>query len=238
MRNPKFLGVYSRKNVKGRKGRIPSWFAWSLADGSYAVQPLDQAYTVQGSAESVSAAEFESLFKLEPSILAAPVITPDFSWLGPRANELEDAKFAALERARKARQLEAGLRENFDKALRALSRPRDKKAALASIERIAETRQGIVKEHKHMFRDFGVALRKKTLIELALTCAARAVDLSPDDDHARFNLARLLGMAGRFDDAYEQLAIAQKLDPAEKVYSRLRKYLDSKRKQVRSEQDS
>lgn len=230
MRNPKFLGVYSRRNVKGRKGRIPSWFAWSLPDGSYAVQPLDQAYTVQGPAEAVSAAEFDSLFKLEPSILAAPVITPDFSWLGTRPSEPENAKFAAPERARQARQVEAGLRDSFDRALRALSRPRDKKAALASIERIAGTRQGIVTEHKHMFRDFGVALRKKALIELAVACAGRAVELSPDDDHARFNLARLLGMAGRFDDANEQLDIAQKIDPAEKVYPRLRKYLNSKRK--------
>lgn len=231
MRNPKFLGVYSRRNVKGRKGRIPSWFAWILPDGSYAVQPLDQAYTPLGPAEAVSPEEFESLFKLEPAILAVPVITPDFSWLGvPRPGAPQKAKSAAQERVIKARQVEASLRDSFDKALRGLSRPRDRKAALASIERIAGTRQGIVKEHKHMFRDFGVALRKKALLGLALACAGRAVELSPDDDHARFNLARLLGMAGRFDDANEQLDIAQKLDPTEKVYSRLRKHLDRERK--------
>lgn len=238
MRNPKFLGVYSRRNVKGRKGRIPSWFAWRLPDGSYAVQQLDQAYTAHGPAVAVAAPEFAASFKLEPSILAAPVITPDFSWLAAPGGEPGQAEFAALERARQARQVEAGLRDSFEKALKALSRPRDKKAALASIERIAETKQGIVTEHKHMFRDFGVALRKKALLELALACARRAVELSPDDDHARFNLARLLGMAGRFDEADKQLNIAQQLDPREKVYPRLRKYLDSKRNYAESEHDS
>lgn len=233
MRNPKFLGVHSRRDTgkKGRQARYPSYFAWRLPDGGYAVQELDQAYTAKGPAIAVPADKFDLLFKAEPSILAAPVITPDFRQARqPQREERQaDDSFAKLEAARRAKQLETSLRDSFSRALRALSRSRDRKAALASIERIAATKQGIVVDHKHMFRDFGVSLRKKSLLDLALACAGRAVELSPNDDHARFNFARLLGMAGRFNEAEEHLSVAERLDPEEKVYGRLRRHLAQER---------
>lgn len=228
MRNPRFLGVYTLI----RQPRQPKYFAWRLSDGSYAVQELDSAYTAKGQVKAVPADKFESLFKLEPMILAAPVVTPDFRQIAPKLapeDELSDKNMAALERARSIKQIETDLRENFDKALRALSRARDKKGALASLARIATTRKGIQLEHKHMFRDFGVALRKKSLHELALQCASRAVELSPNDDHARFNLARLYGILGRYDDARAQLQEAVRIDPSEKVYERLERHLENER---------
>lgn len=232
MRNPRFLGVYSHRGRHGREGRIPSFFVWRLDNGSYAIQELDQACTPKGDILPVQAERFEAAFKLEPSILAAPIITPDFSHLvvpGQKSGFPDDATLSSLEKARQARQIEADLRDGFGRALAALSRPRDRMAAIASLQRIAAVKKGIVPQHKHMFRDFGVALRKKMLVDLALACADRAVELAPDDDHARFNLARLLGIAGRYDDAEAQLRIAIKLDPSEEVYGKLKRYLAAER---------
>lgn len=243
MRNPKFMGVYTRKGAAKRQDRLPTYFVWRLPNGEYAAQELDQAYTAKGPAVAVPAAAFEAAFRLEPSILAAPVVTPDFSDLAfpqKRREAPDDAEMAALERARRARQVENDLRASFSRALKALSRSRDRKAAISSIELIAATKKGIAPEHKHMFRDFGVALRKKSLYGLALSCAARAIELSPNDDHARFNYARLLGLLGRYDEAEEQLAIARKIDPAEKVYGRLERHLEKERqfaKAVNENQD-
>ncbi|MBD5641240.1 MAG: tetratricopeptide repeat protein [Desulfovibrio sp.] len=222
------MGVYSLKSQQ----RQLKYFAWRLADGTYAVQELDSAYTAQGPAQHVQAEKFQTLFKQEPLILAAPVVTPDFRQFAPGETskpEADDKNFAALERARSIRQTEADLRDTFEKALRALARPKDRKGALASLGRIAATRKGIKLEHKHMFRDFGVALRKKALPDLALECASRVVELSPEDDHARFNLARIYGILGRYDDAARQLQEAIRIDPAEKVYERLERHIERER---------
>lgn len=192
------------------------------------MQELDSAYTATGPAHAIPADKFQLVFKLEPMILAAPVVTPDFrQFIKPEPEKkVADAGADARKRARAIRQTEADLRENFEKALRALARPRDRKGALASLARIATAKKGIQLEHKHMFRDFGVALRKKALPELAMQCASRAVELSPDDDHARFNLARLYGILGRFDDARTQIREAARLDPTEKIYGRLERHLE------------
>ncbi len=231
MRNPKFLGVFSLKTAT-RSGAKPNFFIWQLPDGSYAAQELDASFSQRGPARRIPAAGLEKAFKFEPSILAAPVTTPDFRQLAvpaPKKEQPAGETLAGLERARKAKQLEMNLRDSFDKALRAIGRPRDRKGALAALERIARTRDGIEPQHKFMFRDFGVALRKKKLNELALECARRAVALSPQDDHARFNLARILDIVGNYDEAQAQLGAARKLDPRESIYDRFTNYLKKKR---------
>lgn len=238
MRNPKFLGVYSLK-VPARGKQKPRFFVWQLPDGDYAIQELDAAMTQHGPARAVAAADLDRAFKAEPAILAAPVTTPDFRPLAKNretaakvAGEVSDEALASLEQARKARQLENDLRDKFAKAMRALSRPQDRKNALAVLGRIAAMREGIEPSHRHMFRDFGVALRKKSLPDLAVACARRVVALAPQDDHARFNLARNLGQAGKYDEAEAQLGAARKLDPNEKIYDRMAAHLAKERQKA------
>lgn len=230
MRNPKFLGVYSlRKDLAG--GHRHRFFIWQLPDGSYAIQQLDSALTQTGPAKGIPAPAFDQAFVAEPSILAAPVTTPDFRGLiaPPPQRPKADDTVASLDRARHIKQVEADLRETFQKAMRALSRPRDRKGAIAALERVANTQEDIEPAHKYMFRDFGVSLRKKALYELALTCARKVVALSPQDDHARFNLARILTILGRYDEAIKQVEAAIKLDPAEEIYPRLARHIERER---------
>lgn len=194
--------------------------------------------TQRGSARIIPRDGLEKAFVFEPSILAAPVATPDFRQIAKAAiarKEVSDTKLASLERARKAKQTETALRDSFERAMRSLGRQRERKGALVALERIATIQDGIEPEHKFMFRDFGVALRKKKLHDLAVACARRAVELSPNDDHARFNLARVLGLAGIYEEAEAQLGAARKLNPNEKIYERLAGYL---RKQRRSLDDN
>lgn len=238
MRNPKFLGVYSLK-TSTRSGARPKFFIWELPDGSYAAQELDAAMTQRGSARGIPHDGLAKAFVFEPSILAAPVTTPDFRPMikpvtaqAPAEDDASDATLSELERARRVKQLETAMRDGFERAMRALGRQRERKGALAALERIATTRDGIEPEHKFMFRDFGVALRKKKLLDLAITCARRVVELAPHDDHARFNLARALGLAGNYDEAEAQLAAARKLNPKEKIYNRLTEYLRQQRSQA------
>lgn len=234
MRNPIFSGVFAlREKTPAKSGNRPRkrlFFCWDLGNRNYAVQELDASFTPIAQPNRVNAQELKNNFLFQAAILATPVSTPDFRHLQipqqpQEATELNDNALAALEKARKARQVENDLRQSFERAMRALGRPRDRKGAIAAIGQLAETTKGIVPEHKHMFRDFGVSLRKKSLPELAARCASRVVQLSPNDDHAHFNLARLLGMLGRYTEAEKHIDRAIRLNSKEKVYEKLLAWL-------------
>lgn len=240
MRNPKFLGVYSQNQGAASRGRKTLYFIWRLPDDSFAIQELDQAFMAAGPIRRIASSMLKANFRQEPSILAAPVSTPDFRGLvqpkaaRSEATELTDEALRELEYARKAKQVENDLRANFSRALRALNRPRDRKGAIVALEQLARTTKGIVPTHKHMFRDFGVSLRKKSLPDLAAICAGRALELAPNDDHAHFNFARVLAMLGKYDDALAHLKAAKKLDASEKVYERLAEHIREERSMARS----
>lgn len=240
MRKPKFLGVYSLARTAAKKGARTGkqfYFVWELDKATYAVQLLNEAMIPQSRPELISQPRLQTSYRLEPSILTVPITTPDFRRLpgapagkSPAgAAELTDETLAQLDAARKTKQIETDLRGNFDKAIRALSRPRDRKGALAALEKMAASKEGIVSAHKHMFRDFGVTLRKQSLPELAALYARRVLELAPEDDHAHFNMARVLASLGYYDQAQAHITKAISLDSSEKVYRLMRKYLDRQR---------
>lgn len=236
MRTPRFLGVYSEK-APGKSGPLIAgkifYFVWKLENASFVMQKLDKSLAPTGPLRLVTQERLDSSYMSEPSILAAPISTPDFRQLnidqekGHKAAALTDDTLAELEKARKTKQVEMDLRSSFDKALRALSRPRDRKGALAAIEQLANATNGIVPAHKHMFRDFGVSLRKKSLPKLALQCAKRVVELSPNDDHAHFNIARILNILGMKEEAAAHVRKAIELDKSETVYRKLQTYIEN-----------
>ncbi len=126
-----------------------------------------------------------------------------------------------LEAVRKAKVLESHMRETFRQTLLRLKRPRERKAAMLALEQIAGTTEGIVPAHKHMFRDFGVRLRQNFQPGLALLFNRKAVELAPEDDHARFNLARILCALGQYDEAAAQIQAAMDMDHEEPLYTKL-----------------
>lgn len=223
MRAPKFIGVYSPPARDDSRARSPLCFAWKLDAEKYAVQQIDGAYLPKGAPRLVSAYEFESEWRQRSNVLAMPVSTPDFRPLliPSPATELTDASLEELNKARRIKRVETDLRDGFNKAIRALNRPRDRKGALAALEALAKTTKGVAPAHKHMFRDFGVTLRKKSLYEPALLCARRVVDLAPDDDHAHFNLARIFHALGMNAEAITHVKKAISLDSREEVYHKL-----------------
>lgn len=235
MRTPKFLGVYSeRTRVHGKTAPRVFHFIWKQADGSYIAQKLDRSLTPVAKPRVLTDSQLNSGYKFEPTMLAAPIASPDLRTIRPSAqasqvSELTDDTLAQLEKSRKIKQVENDLRASFDKAIRALNRPRDRRGAMIALEQIALATDGIVPAHKYMYRDFGVALRKKSLPELALKCAKRTVELAPDDDHAHFNIARILEILERYEDADSHLRKAIEIDPNERIYRKFQDYLARKR---------
>lgn len=243
MRPPKYLGVYSFASAKADGPRKALFFVWELAPQDYAVQQLDKAFQPMSTPERVSAADFAARFRSEPSILAMPMTMLDFRPAAdrsqtpipapaPQAPDPEDARLRALEAARRAKQIEIGLRESFRKALLRLKRPRERQAAILALEQLAASRENIMPIHKHMFRDFGVKLRKNSQHELALLFGKRVLEMAPEDDHAHFNLARILCALQFYDEAAAHIHTAMRLDAHEVLYPRMLARI-SKEKQLR-----
>ena len=138
-----------------------------------------------------------------------------------------------LEAARKAKVVETKLRETFRQTLLRLKRPRERKAALLALEQLAHTTEGITPSHKHMFRDFGVRLRQNSQPDLALLFTRKAVELAPEDDHAHFNLARILCSLGMYDEAAAHVATALSVSSEEPLYFKLLEHI-RELKQARS----
>ncbi|MFT3959419.1 MAG: hypothetical protein QM665_10145 [Desulfovibrio sp.] len=150
---------------------------------------------------------------------------------GVTAVRYEEAPAAAprraydLEAARKAKVVESKLRETFRQTLLRLKRPRERKAALLALEQLAQTKDGIIPAHKHMFRDFGVRLRQNSQPDLALLFSRKAVELAPEDDHAHFNLARILCSLGLYDEAATHIGTALSMSSGEPLYFKLLEHI-------------
>lgn len=127
----------------------------------------------------------------------------------------------SLEAMRKAKMTESRLRETFRQTLLRLRRPRERQAALSALEQLAGSTEDICTMHKHMFRDFGVRLRQSSQPALALLFSRKVVELAPDDDHAHFNLARILCLLGQFDEAAAHIRAAMTMGGEEPTYFRM-----------------
>ncbi|MBG3878330.1 tetratricopeptide repeat protein [Desulfovibrio oxamicus] len=109
-------------------------------------------------------------------------------------------------------QTERALRADFATALAQLRRG-ERDRAVRALERLAETPGEFVPAHRHMFTDFGINLRKSKLPRVAIRHHLRALDLSPDDSHVHFNIARAYYDMGDMDRAERHLRASLDLTP-------------------------
>jgi tetratricopeptide (TPR) repeat protein len=218
-----FLGVYSSltQNISTGRGagkRKQYWFAWDCGGEDYRVQALDGAFQPQGDTFAIEPATFRVTFTPEPSILAAPVRRVP-SPAGPEARAAMGGKTSALIDAERA-EVENFLRAHFGSLLMKIRRGDDLAATLKALQDVAEVEEGIVPEHKHMFTEFGINLRKGKLPEIALAHAKRVLSLAPGDSHAHFNIARIYHALGKLGEAEQHLLAALEFSP-ELEYARM-----------------
>ncbi|NHZ45243.1 tetratricopeptide repeat protein [Nitratidesulfovibrio liaohensis] len=109
-------------------------------------------------------------------------------------------------------QTERALRADFATALAQLRRG-ERDRAVRALERLAEAPGEFVPVHRHMFTDFGINLRKSKLPRVAIRHHLRALDLSPDDSHVHFNIARAYYDMGDMDRAERHLRVSLDLTP-------------------------
>lgn len=237
MQDSSYLGVYSTcaPNAKGHMQKRMH-FVWSDDAGKFHVQTLDGAFQPVGIQKLIGPVEFKKNYTHEPTVLAMPVSTGK-PWLGgPEKQTQSTGKKLSLpglapdSKEPEAKQTENYLRDVFGKTLKRARFARERNAALNSLKTLVEVEEGIVPEHKFMFTDFGIALRKNALLELALACSKRVLDLSPGDDHAHFNIARILFEMNQLDDAEQHLLTAQSINGNETTYQKMLDYIQQERR--------
>ncbi len=170
------------------------WFV-EEKDGIIMVQPLNANYVPSGPRRKVEIEELIEKFQPEPEFYMQTVF--------PRMRELNKT----IARADRHRQRgegfsaefeynnalkvdEENVRANFGLGLTYLDRGEVAKADNI-FERLVKLEAAFDSEHKHLFNEFGISLRKNNMLDQAMDYYSRALELSGDDENLLYNIARV-----------------------------------------------
>lgn len=123
-----------------------------------------------------------------------------------------------------------------DEILRALAdiihlwKNEEKESAITKIDLLLARNDTFVAAHKHTFTKCAIQLRKLQEWDLALKFALRCVEISPNDSHVYFNVARIFFEEGAYKKALEYVKKALELEADMEEAHRLNAAITSKLK--------
>lgn len=186
------------------------WFARETPDGLVAAQLLDQNHLPAGKQILLPRQEFMRSFTVEPDLgyrlLTQRVLQGDC--FRNQGMNLE----AKIEYAKALRIDEENIRGLFGLGLSYLALNQPEKSRYV-LEKLVALEESFSEAHKHLFNEFGIALRKKGLFDEALRFYGRARDLCPGDEHLALNIARAWYEKGDSERAFVALKNCITLDP-------------------------
>lgn len=218
-------GVFSSQEVK-RVGTGTTtrktiqkafWFCEELADGNVEVQPLNPNYVPSGPKKQVTREQFLSLFSPEPEMYVSTVY-PKMRELnktvarGDRHRANKEYYSAEMEYGNALKVDEENIRANFGLGITYLERGESAKADNI-FERLVRLDAAFESEHKHLFNEFGIKLRKNQMVDQAITYYERAMNLTSEDENLFYNLARAYLEKQKIDKSLDNLLKALELNP-------------------------
>jgi tetratricopeptide (TPR) repeat protein len=196
------------------------------------VRPLNDNNVPSGPEEVIPLPDFLSRFSPEIEYYQAEVY--------PRMCELNEAlKRAEEQRGQGALYSaqfeyesalgldEKNVRANFGLGLTYMARGDADKAG-DIFKRVVSLDAAFSPEHKHLFNEFGINLRKSGLTDQAVEYYTRALAISDDDENLFYNIARAYFERGDEAECRENLQRALELDPDMEVARRFMEFLDGK----------
>jgi tetratricopeptide (TPR) repeat protein len=237
----KIKGVFSSQSLKligtgttARKALQKTyWFAQEMDDGTIEIQPLNINYVPSGPKQIFPKDEFLSKFSPEPEFYTATVY--------PKIRELSKT-VARADRHRKRGETfsaefeygnalnvdEENIRANFGLGLTYLERG-EKDKGDDIFRRLVKLDAAFEEEHKHLFNDFGINLRKNNMFDQAIEYYGRALTLSTNDENLHYNIARAYFAKGNFSKTVDHLIAALKLNRTMPESKKFLKYLAAKK---------
>lgn len=122
---------------------------------------------------------------------------------------------------------EQNVRANFGIGLCLLARDEEEKAKRV-FDRIIKIDSAFEDEHKHLFNEYGISLRKKKLIGQAVDYYKRAIELSDDDENLWYNLGRAHFERQDWPKCAEAIAKCLELAPTHPEGKKMLDYLTKK----------
>ncbi|WP_308621286.1 hypothetical protein [uncultured Desulfovibrio sp.] len=208
-------GTTTRKTVQKT-----FWFVEQHGD-SIECQPLNANYVPSGPKRKVTMDELIAKFSPEPEFYQMSVY--------PKMREIEQAvdkgdshrekgeTFAAeYEYARAIKIDESNVRANFGIGLTYMERGELDKAQNI-FDRLVKLDGAFETEHKHLFNEFGINLRKHKMLSQSVEYYRRALELTANDENLHMNLARALLETKDIDGCLEHLFAALELSPRHEI---------------------
>ncbi len=170
------------------------WYVEQIGADNFALWALNPNYVPTGERKILTKDELLQSFHPELQYYNKNVYPAVYEMTGAvhRGDELRRvAKFEqAAEQYDQALKLdEENVRAVFGLGLTHLQR-RDTDKAMHVFRDLIDLKAAFEPQHKHLFNEMGIALRKNSLSDEAVSLYERALEFTKDDDHLYFNLAR------------------------------------------------
>jgi tetratricopeptide (TPR) repeat protein len=219
-------GVFSceTRNVVGFGGTKKSTsnkmyvFAKQVEDGVISLQFINQKNVPSGPSQDISTEEFLATYVPEPQFYQQEVLPAmrELTKTIAKAERYRDhGKFFSSEMEFKnaLRIDEENIRATFGLGLVYLDRKESETADMV-FRRLVAMEAAFEKEHKHLFNEFGMSLRKAGMYDQAMQFYSRAQELGKGDENLYYNMARAMYEQGRPARAMKFLRKALDINPA------------------------
>ncbi len=208
------------------------WHAEQLDSNTVEIQPINKNFIPTGNKKTISLDELFQNYSPEADFYAQSVY--------PKMQELENH----LDRGDKAKDKgelftaehaydsslymdEDNVRANFGIGLTYLARGETDKAEKV-FERLVQLDGAFKPEHKHLFNDFGINLRKCKMYDQAVAYYLRALEVTQNDENLYINIARAYLELNNYGECIEALMIAGDLDRGNETVTKFCEWLTKK----------
>ncbi|OIO02298.1 MAG: hypothetical protein AUJ49_06405 [Desulfovibrionaceae bacterium CG1_02_65_16] len=209
------------------------WFCAQTDDQSVGVQALNKNMVPAGTVTPVPVEDFLARYNPEPEMYLKTVY-PKMQELSSTVSRAEESRqrgalYSAQFDFENALAVdEENVRANFGLGLTYVERGESAKAQ-DILGRIVGLEAAFAPEHKHLFNEFGISLRKSRMIDQSIEYYTRALTLSTTDENLHYNVARAFYDKGDLEKCREHLAEALRLNPDHEEAKRFVEFLDTKK---------
>ncbi len=208
------------------------YFVYAEDDDRVSLQPMSDNYVPVGNKRTIDREELLSDYLPEPAIWQEKAL--------PRMREVQKSvargdKFrkrgetftAEMEYGNAIKLDERNVRANFGIGLVFIARG-EKEKAREVFERVVGIDAAFEEQHKHLFNEFGISLRKSGMYDYAIDYYTRSLEISKDDENLHLNLARAFYENGDLAQAAVHVKACLKLNSDHEEGNTFLKHLKKK----------
>ena len=209
------------------------WFCSQNDEGLVMVQALNKNMVPAGASTAVPLEDFLAKYNPEPEMYLKNVY-PKMQELNSTVQRAEEQRqrgalySAQFEYENALAVDEENVRANFGLGLTYVERGEATKAK-DILGRIVGLDAAFAPEHKHLFNEFGISLRKSRMVDQSIEYYTRALTMTETDENLHYNAARAYFDKGDLAKCREHLNRALAINPAHEEVAKFLEFLDKKK---------